>query len=271
MLLLYRCICFIVMLCSLSGFVANLAAAYYNVQLALIDDKLADDYSCGGKTHAECLREANTSSFRALMEEFNYVAGKGNAAEAVQNGSEAVAMLHIIFAYALVVFLSVSIMRALNALVHGNHDEKLRMNEKKEREIDASVSVNVAAGDSLAAIEDASMQAAAQQQRRLVIACTIVLVTLPLRVAFCSLLLYSNGADSERNSGSSKSTNLECGLCDDTVRLQAVSRVLFLHLTLHLYHSATASPTSSASTYCMPPPLTSTSMFFSNRRRLHLL
>jgi hypothetical protein len=122
----------------------------------------------------------NTNSSLALFQSALAVDSDAFTAVAVQNVSEAIALLLISSAYIILVPLSVAMFRRAERV--GAHAL-------------VAVAARVDAGDHrsdrAAAIVDDTIQAAAQQRRRLVIACVVVLVTFPARAAFDLLRAYS--------------------------------------------------------------------------------
>jgi len=168
--MLYKVFATAVALCSAVGMTASVAAGAYSSQAARLAKQAAA--ACdplGGDTDAS----------RLFAPAFDDALSHRYTCLAVQSGSEAVALVLVSCAYLLIVTLSVAIFRqaekvAADALV----------TLQPSSEVSASMTAAIA-------VVDDSMHAAAEQRRRLTLACVIVLISFPCRVAFDLLQAYS--------------------------------------------------------------------------------
>ena len=180
-----RSIAGIAVLCSVAGMVAFGVAAAYNLQAADVLDRAATACDAMGN---------DTNSSIALNSEFLVINTNARSAISAQSVLEAVVMTLISTGYFILVPLSVAVFRRA---------------ERVGTQALVSVSSRMNAGDhrteAAVAIVDETVQAAAEQLRRLVIACVVVFVTFPARAAFDLLQAYSFSADPY---------NPACGTCD---------------------------------------------------------
>jgi hypothetical protein len=165
--MLYKVFAAAVALCSAVGMAACFAAGAYNSQHARLAYQAAA--ACdplGGETDAS----------RLFVPAFDDALSHRYTCLAVQSGSEAVALVLVSCAYLLIVTLSVAIFRQAEKVASG-----------------ALVTLQPSSASMTAAIAvvDDSMHAAAEQRRRVTLACVIVLISFPCRVAFDLLQAYS--------------------------------------------------------------------------------
>jgi hypothetical protein len=168
--MLYAVFASVVTLCSAVGMAAHTAAGVYNSQLSRLYDQAAA--SCdplGNDTNSSVLFAPAIES--AVTHRYDCLA--------VQSVSESTALLLISSMYLLLVTLCVSIFRQA---------------EKAARDLvdmQPNNSSTTAAIAICAQIVGDSMRAAAEQRRRLTLACVIVLISFPCRVAFDLLQAYA--------------------------------------------------------------------------------
>jgi hypothetical protein len=175
--MLYRMVASVVALCSAVGMAAYTAGSAYNSQISGLADQAAAacDY-LGNDTNSSlvfirALDEAVTHRYTCL---------------AVQSVSEAVALLLISCAYLVLVTLSVSIFRqAEKVAAHALVSSPVAPGGQPQNSRATTVAME-------RAIVDDSMHAAAEQRRRLTLACVIVLVSFPCRAAFDLLQAYAS-------------------------------------------------------------------------------
>ena len=173
----------VMMLCVL-GMVAFDAAAVYTLQAAELYDQAA----------AACdIQCSSTNSSLALANEINAIQSKSATAQAVQNCSEALALLLISTAFLIVVVWSVAVFHVAERFAARS---LLTSANRRDLQQAASMTTCIAAN---------FMQAAAQHRRRLVAACVIVLVTLPARAAYDFLSAYAAFNEQQNDT---------CGICD---------------------------------------------------------
>ena len=159
-----------VVLCGVVGMVAYIAGAAYSIEVHILDSQaLAACDPLGNDTE---------SSLRILPAIGVAVSSKYTCL-AVQSSSEAVALVIITCAYLLLVTLSVAIFRQA---------EKVAAHALSASPIAAGRQNQTAMA---MAIVDDSMHAAAEQRRRLTLACGIVLICFPCRAAFNLLDAYA--------------------------------------------------------------------------------
>ena len=174
-----------VVLCSVLGMIAHEAAGVFELQIAGLLDKSA----------AVCDSQGNTTNCRTLVNQADAVTLRHlGTTLCMQSVLEAVALLLISTAYIVTVPLSVAIFRraerdGANALAN----------------VAAHAKAGVRRTDVAAAIVDDTIQAAADQRRRLVMACVVVLTTFPVRAAFDMFSAYSLFYESQ---------NPACRLCE---------------------------------------------------------
>ncbi len=168
----YRVIAAAVVLCSVWGMVAFFVAGAYFVQAAGLFNQAATSCDAVG---------GNTNSSLALFQRAVAVDSDAFTAVAVQNVSEAIALLLISAAYIILVPLSVAMFRRAERVgAHALVAVAARTNAGDHR------------SDRAAAIVDDTIQAAAQQRRRLVTACVVVLITFPARAAVALMQAYAS-------------------------------------------------------------------------------
>ena len=166
--MLYTVFASVVTLCSAVGITAYAVGGVYNSQLSrLYDQAAAACDPLGGDTNssllfAPAIDDAVTHRYDCL---------------AVQSVSEATALLLISSMYLVLVTLSVSIFRQAEKVA--------------ARALDATHSNNASTTAATAILGDA-MRAAAEQRRRLTLACVVVLISFPCRVAYHLLQAYAN-------------------------------------------------------------------------------
>ncbi len=170
LVIVYRVIAAVVMMCSVGEMVALDVSGAHRVQYAGLCDQAA----------AACDAHGNdTNSSLALFYEANAFFTYSGTALSVYGVLEAIALLLISAAYLILVPLSVAMFRRAERV--GAHAL-------------VSVAARASAGDrnteAAAAIVDDTVHAAAEQRRRLVIACVVVLITFPFRAAVDLLLAY---------------------------------------------------------------------------------
>jgi len=165
--MLYTVFASAVTLCSVVGMAAYTAAGVYNSQISRLWNQAAA--ACdplGGDTNssllfAPAIDDAVTRRYDCL---------------AVQSVSEATALLLISGMYLVLVTLSVSIFRQA---------------EKVAAHALVATQPNSASTTAAAAIVGDAMRAAAEQRRRLTLACVVVLISFPCRIAFDLLQAYA--------------------------------------------------------------------------------
>ena len=167
----YRVIAAAVVLCSVGVMLALDVSGGYRLQFAVLSDQAA----------ATCDAQGNDTNFSiTLNKEAAAFFTKAGTASSVQCIFEAIALLLISTAYLILVPLSVAMFRRAERL--GAHAL-------------ATYSARADAGDArserTAAIMDDTMKAAADQRRRLVTACVVVLATFPVRAAFDLFYAYT--------------------------------------------------------------------------------
>jgi len=157
----------VVTLCSAVGMVAYTAGGVYNSQRSrLLDQAAAACDPLGNDTTSSLLfvpaiEDKDTRRYDCL---------------AVQSVSEATALLLISGMYLVLVTLSVSIFRQA---------------EKVAARALVTIQPNNASTTATAAIVGDAMRAAAEQRRRLTLACVVVLISFPCRIAFDLLQAYA--------------------------------------------------------------------------------
>jgi len=178
--IVYRVMAVGVVVGSATGMVSNAVACAYAVQEAILLDQAS----------AACDNFGNeTNSSLAFLSTASVVASNSATAQSFQSGCEALTLLLVTIAFAVVVSLSVAVIRIVERI---GAQALLYMPNHANAQPSAMVVAD-------------TMQAAAQQRRRLIAACVIVLVTFPARAAFDLLLanaLFSNVY------------NPSCGPCD---------------------------------------------------------
>ena len=177
----YRVMAGGITVCSAVGMVANTVAGVYYVQAAGVYDQAAAACDAAGS-------DTNSSSLAASV-----ISAKARTFQSAQAISEALTLLLVSVAFALIVSWGAALLHlverdAANALLTVNDRENLRPSEANAVRI---------VGD--------TMQAAAQQRRRLTVACVIVLITFPARAAFDVIYAYSTLNDPY---------NPACDICD---------------------------------------------------------
>ena len=181
----YRVTAAAVVICSAVGMVAKAVAGAMYVLVAELADQAA----------AACDAQGNdTNSSLALFQQSYDMLTKAENPYAVQAILEAVALLLISTAYLILVPLSVVMFRRA---------------ERDGAHALLAVASRTSAGhqgiEAATAIVDETIQAAAEQRRRLVMACVVVLITFPARAAYDLLRAYTAFNDP---------TNPACGTCD---------------------------------------------------------
>jgi hypothetical protein len=165
--MLYTVFASAVTLCSVIGMAGYIAGGAYNSQISRLNDQAAA--ACDLLGH-----ETNSSLFfvpaleDAIAHRFDCLA--------VQSESEATALLLISSMYLLLVTLRVSIFRQA---------------EKVAARALVTIQPNNASTTAAIAIVGDSILAAAEQRRRLTIACVVVLISFPCRVAYHLLHAYA--------------------------------------------------------------------------------
>ena len=174
LLRLYTVMVALVLLCSVISLVAYCVAAAYGVlvsdlssQAAAACDSMGNDTNSSLPLFARALAYENTSY----------------DAQSVQNVCEALALLFISIAYATIIALSVASFRRA---------ERLAAHTLQSASTQQSVSRLTNHTEMVVALVDDAMRAAAEQRRRLVMACGVVLVTFPARAVFDFMNAYSS-------------------------------------------------------------------------------
>ena len=162
----------LVSLCSVISLVAYTVAAAYGVlvsdlssQAAAACDSMGNDTNSSLPLFARALAYENTSY----------------DAQSVQNVCEALALLFISIAYTTIIALSVASFRRAERLAA----HTLQSVATQQSRVDNRTEL-------VAALVDDTMRAAAEQRRRLVMACGVVLVTFPARAVFDFMNAYSS-------------------------------------------------------------------------------
>jgi hypothetical protein len=184
LLIVYRVMAGAVVVGGVAGLVANIVAGAYTVQAALLVDQAAAACDAAGNDTILSLAFSHAS---------NVVNTETGTAISVQSSSEALTLLLVSIAFVVIVSWSVALFRlaervAMHALLSVNDRGNLRPSEANAARIVAD-----------------AMQAAAEQRRRLTVACVIVLITFPVRAAFDLLQAYADFNDPY---------NPACGNCD---------------------------------------------------------
>jgi len=166
--MLYTVFASAVILCSVVGMAAYSAAGVYNIsQISrLYDQAAAACDPLGNDTNSSLL-------FAPAIED---VVTRRYDCLAVQSVSEATALLLISGMYLVLVTLSVSI---------------IRQAEKVAARALVDIQPNSASTTAATAIVGDGMRAAAEQRRRLTLACVVVLISFPCRIAFDLLQAYA--------------------------------------------------------------------------------
>jgi hypothetical protein len=169
---------------SVVGMVSSAVAGVYFVQSAGLYDQAAAACDAAGN---------DTNSSLPLYEASQVDQTKARTFLTAQSGSEALTLMVVSVAFVLIVSWCVALFRlselaAARALAFVNDGSHMRPSEVNAARIVAD-----------------TMQAAAEQRRRMTAACVVVLVTFPARAAFDLLYAYSNFNDP---------LNPSCGLCD---------------------------------------------------------
>jgi len=196
-----------VVLCSLTGTVAITTAAAYQAHNAGVYDRAAA--SCGAAGE-------DTVASRNLFSEIQQRACPHDCLS-VQSVCEAVALMIIALSYLVLVVRNIAVYRraehaATRALLSvGDGSERISVDVPAafaEADYAGAADATVRLTRSTATyIAEDTQQAAVQQQRRLVTACAVVLVSYPARIAFDLLRGYSNLY-------LNNDLNPACGLCD---------------------------------------------------------
>jgi hypothetical protein len=165
--MLYKVLASVVTLCSAVGMAAYIAAAVYNSQISRLSYQAAA--ACDPLGH-----DTNSSLLFALAFE-DKITHRYDCL-AVQSVSEATSLLLISSMYLVLVTLSVSIFRQAEKVA--------------ARALVATQPNNSSMTAATAIIGDAIL-AAAEQRRRLTLACVVVLISFPCRIAFDLLQAYA--------------------------------------------------------------------------------
>jgi hypothetical protein len=173
--------------CSLAGMAALFVSCAYAVQAAQLGDQAV----------VACDTDGNdTNSSITLSSQASIIATASATAESVQYIFEALTLLLLSLTYAMIVPICTSTYRLAEKLasqaleMHLSVGDKSSANQRPE---------------SMVAILDDTMHAAAEQRRNLVIACMLVLSTFSLRASFDFLNAYS---------GFLAPLNADCATCD---------------------------------------------------------
>jgi hypothetical protein len=165
--MVYAVLASVVTLCSAVGMAAYTAAGVYNSQISRLNDAAA----------AACDPLGNdTNSSRLFAPEIDDMITLRYDCLAVQSVSEATSLLLISGMYLVLVTLSVSIFRQA---------------EKVAARALVATQTNSSSTTAAAAIVGDAMCAAAEQRRRLTLACVVVLISFPCRIAFDLLQAYA--------------------------------------------------------------------------------
>ena len=182
--IVYRVMAGAVVVGGVAGLVANVASAVFYVQYSAVNDQAAAACDATGN-------DTNTSL--ALFYSSNIIHTKAYTAISVQSSSEALTLLLVSIGFVVIVSWSVALFRlaervAMRALISS-----------------ANIRDTMQSGNLNETIVADTMQAAAQQRRRLTVACVIVLITFPARAAFDLLNAFSTVRDIQTP---------DCGVCD---------------------------------------------------------
>jgi len=188
--MLHRSISALVVVCSFAGLIAFSAASVFEAQKAQLRDQAAA--ACDSEGH-------DTNSSVALFDASSVIVPKAATAQAVQNFSEAIALLLISVTYGLLMPLCVAMYRQAEQLA-----ARAVVNAQARTDGEQHGFRTLRAASAVAIVDDA-MQAAMDQRRRLIISCVVVLITFPARAAFDFLNAYSS-FDLKYNPA--------CGLCE---------------------------------------------------------
>jgi len=194
-----RAVAAAVVLCGVVGMVAYTAAGAYAVETSRL-------YNQASAACDSLAKDTNSSLLIVPTVEVSIT--NRYTCLAIQSGSEAVALVVVTCAYLLLVTLSVAIFRqaekvAAHALV------SLPVSASKHNQTAMAM-----------AIVDDSMHAAAEQRRRLTLACVIVLLCFPLRAAFDLLDAYSTF---------NVQYNVLCNSCGECQPLQYIVKAWILY------------------------------------------
>ena len=197
LLSIYRAMAAAVLLCGIAVMCAYFVDVEYCARTAVTQDSAAAACDAqGGET---------ISSLALYNNRSNVAAGTAFAAE---NGSEAIALLIVSFAYVVFVSISVTIFRRTE-----------RVAAHALESMSSHLHVSNLQSERMAAIVDDTMHAAAEQRRRLVSACVVVLLSFPIRASYAVMNAYSIDPQS----------NLACGSCDACQSDQWLIRVWISH------------------------------------------
>ena len=162
----------LVLLCSVISLVAYCVAAAYGV--------LVSDLSSQAAAACDSMGNDTNSSLPLFARALAYEITSYDA-QSVQNVCEALALLFISIAYATIIALSVASFRRAERLAA----HTLQSVATQQSRVDNRTEMVVA-------LVDDTMRAAAEQRRRLVMACSVVLVTFPARAVFDFMNAYSS-------------------------------------------------------------------------------
>ena len=180
----YKVMAGAVVLGSVVGMVADAVAGTLLVQEAdVVDQAAAACDAAGSGGNSSCV----------FSDTANDIAAKARTSQSLQAGSEALTLLLVSIAFLVIVSWSIALFRvaervAARALLSVHDRGNMQASEANTARI----------------VED-TMQAAAEQRRRLTAACVIVLVTFPARAAFDFLQAYAFFNAPHNNA---------CGPCD---------------------------------------------------------
>ena len=186
--MLFRAMAAAVVMCSVLSMVAYTAAGVYYVQSAAFKDLAVAACDAAGQ---------DTNSSVAFVNSATAVSARGGTAVAVQNGSEAIALLLVSVAFVVLVTLSVAMFRRAEQAASQALLSCLQRNaehQQSDRRTERAIT-----------IVDDTMHAAVDQRRRLVAACIVVLIMFPVRAAYDFLNAYASF---------SNPYNPACQLCD---------------------------------------------------------
>ena len=169
LLTMYKVMAGVVVICSVSGMIAYVVASVYLVQTANLHDQVALAYEIHG----------NSTEASDLLEKEALANRKADTASAIQNIIEAFVLVLISVAYVVLVPLSVSIYRVAERVASS---ALMTSESRSHRNADDVMRESIVAD---------TKQIAVEQRQRLLIACTVVLITFPVRATFDILRAYS--------------------------------------------------------------------------------
>ncbi len=188
--MMFRAMAAAVVLCSMTGMVALDVAAAYEVQAAVLFDQAAAACGAAGNVTVTC------SDYHQAVA----IATDATTAVSVMGVCEAAALMITALSYLLLVIRNIALYRHAEEVSSSSLKSLLHINECQVSvpavfaDVDytgaADASVQLSRGSAVEIVED-TQRAAAEQRRRLIAACAVVLVSFPARAAFNLLNSYS--------------------------------------------------------------------------------